>query len=84
MLRRLIREEIEPSASARRRLVSAVLLGGNVTVRAGSDRGGDFKLRGAFPFTPTPDATWGLHLADANIALGRLADLVRRQIHASD
>ena len=195
VLRRLIREEIDPKASARRRLVSAVLLGGNVTVRKGSDRGGDFKrvracrrarpdrlrgrvldlqrarsrrralraderarardplhepgrargrlgeahadlperpvrgqrdrrrgqlrppglprpktpwagfpdaysgkcskaggasvlqvkpLRGAFPFTPTPDATWGLHLADANIALGELANLVKRQIHAYD
>ena len=43
VLRRLIREEIDPKAAARRRLVSAVLLGGNVTVRKGSDRGGDFK-----------------------------------------
>ena len=43
VLRRLIREEIDPKASARRRLVSAVLLGGNVTVKKGSDRGGDFK-----------------------------------------
>ena len=33
VLRRLIREEIDPKASERRRLVSAVLLGGNVTVR---------------------------------------------------
>jgi hypothetical protein len=195
VLRRLIREEIDPKASERRRLVSAVLLGGNVTVRAGGDRGGDFKrvracrkpgqtgcviaystfnapvpenalfgratepnrqilctnparlgggrakltpiypsapfapsvigaaanaalaglprpstpwaafpgaysgrcstaggasvlqvrpLRGAFPFAPTPDATWGLHLTDANIALGNLANLVRRQINAYD
>ena len=195
VLRRLVREEIDPSASARRRLVSAVLLGGNVTVRAGADRGGDFNhvracrragqtgcvvafstfnapvpqnslfgratqpgrevlctnpaalgggsakltpiypsapfapsvigaaanlalaglprpstpwaafpgaysghcskadgasvlqvkpLRGAFPFTPIPDATWGLHLTDANIALGNLANLVRRQIRAHD
>ena len=30
--------------------------------------------------TPLPDATWGLHLVDANIALGNLADLVRHQI----
>jgi hypothetical protein len=193
VLRQLIREEIDPKASARRRLVSAVLLGGNVTVRAGGDRGGDFKrvracrrrtqtgcviafstfnapvpqnalfgrtsgsdleilctnpaalgggsaklttiypsapfapsvigsvanlalgglprpstpwaafpnahsgrcskaggasvlqvkpLRGAPTFTPAPDATWGLHLADANIALGNLANLVRRQIAA--
>ena len=33
-----------------------------------------------FALTPIPDATWGLHLVDANIALGDLADLVRRQI----
>jgi hypothetical protein len=26
------------------------------------------------------DATWGLHLVDANVALGNLADLVRHQI----
>jgi hypothetical protein len=193
VLRRLIREEIDPRASERKRIVSALLLGGNVTVRADSDRGGDFRrvracrsagqtgcvvafsvfnapvpedaifgrttdpkfeilctnpaalaggsakltpiypsapfapsvigsaanlalgdlprpstpwaafpgaysgrcskaggasvlqvrpLRGAFPFTPTPDATWGLHLTDANIALGNLANLVRRQINA--
>jgi len=43
VLRRLIREEIDPKRSARRRLVSAVLMGGNVTVKKGSDRGGDFK-----------------------------------------
>jgi hypothetical protein len=195
VLRRLIREEIDPRASARRRIISAVLLGGNVTVRAGGDRGGDFKnvracrrdgqlgcviafstfnepvpanaifgrtsdpklevmctnpsalgggsakltpiypsapfapsvigaaanlalgdlprpstpwaafpnsysgkcsrargasvlqvkpLHGAFPFRPSPDATWGLHLADANIALGNLANLVRSQINAYD
>lgn len=193
VLRRLVREEIDPKASARRRLVSALLLGGNVTVKKGSDRGGDFKrigacraaaqtgcviaystfnapvpaealfgrataadreilctnpaalgggsgkidpvypsapfassviggvteaalaglprastpwatfpnsyrascskaggasvlqvrpLSGAFKLTALPDATWGLHLADANIALGNLGDLVRRQIAA--
>ncbi len=43
MLRRLVAEEIDPSASARRRLVSALLLGGNVLVKQGADRGGDFK-----------------------------------------
>jgi hypothetical protein len=191
VLRRLIREEIDPKASMRRRLVSAILLGGNVTVKKGGDRGGDFErlracrapgqvgcvlafsgfngpvpanslfgratepgnevlctnpaalgggsarltpiyptkpfaesLIGAaanaalsalpkpetpwatfpggysgrcsraggasvlqltprnsiFELTPVPDATWGLHLADANIALGNLGKLVRRQI----
>jgi hypothetical protein len=41
-------------------------------------------LRGAHALTPSPDVTWGLHLSDANIALGNLADLVRRQIRAHD
>jgi hypothetical protein len=43
MLRRLVAEEIDPKPAVRRRLLSAILLGGNVTVRAGSDAGGDFK-----------------------------------------
>jgi hypothetical protein len=192
ILRRLLREEVDPKASLRKRVVSAILLGGNVTVRKGSDRGGDFnRLRAcrarnqvgcvvafssfnapvppnalfgrttepgreilctnpaalgggsgrltpvyptkpfadsvigaaanaaltglpkpstpwaAFPasytgrcshadgasvlqlsprtgaiftITPIPDATWGTHLVDANIALGNLSDLVRHQI----
>jgi hypothetical protein len=36
-------------------------------------------LRGAPVFTPSPDAGWGLHLVDANIALGNLVGLVRHQ-----
>ena len=28
---------------------------------------------------PSPDATWGLHLLDANVALGDLVDIVRTQ-----
>jgi hypothetical protein len=36
-------------------------------------------LRGAPVFHWSPDATWGLHLVDANIALGNLVALVRRQ-----
>ena len=47
VLRRLIREEIDPKRSMRKRLVSAVLLGGNVTVRKGGDRDGDFRRIGA-------------------------------------
>lgn len=43
VLRRLIREEIDPDPAARARLVSALLLGGNVLVRKGADRGGDFR-----------------------------------------
>jgi hypothetical protein len=42
MLRQLLRAEIERSAAQRRLLVSAVLLGGNVTVPKGRVVGGDF------------------------------------------
>jgi Protein of unknown function (DUF3089) len=41
-LRRLVSEEIDPKRKLRQRLVSALLLGGGVTVRAGEDVGGDF------------------------------------------
>jgi hypothetical protein len=41
-------------------------------------------LHGAHRFTPSPDDSWGLHLADANIALGQLANLVKRQIRDYD
>ena len=43
MLTRLVKEEIDPARAQRRRLLSALLIGGDVTVRRGSDRGGDFK-----------------------------------------
>jgi hypothetical protein len=43
VLRRLIAEEVDATRSALRRLVSALLLGGNVLVRQGEDRGGDFR-----------------------------------------
>jgi hypothetical protein len=42
VLRTLIANEIDPSRRLRRRLVSAILLGGNVTVADGSDSRGDF------------------------------------------
>jgi hypothetical protein len=37
---------------------------------------------GAPMLRPVPDANWGLHLADANIALGNLVKVVRRQAAA--
>ena len=43
MLQRLVAEEIDPKPAMRRKLVSALLLGGNITVRKGSDAGGSFK-----------------------------------------
>jgi Protein of unknown function (DUF3089) len=43
MLQQLVRQKIDRSRAARNRLVSAILLGGNVTVKAGSDVGGVFR-----------------------------------------
>jgi pimeloyl-ACP methyl ester carboxylesterase len=42
-LQRLVRERIDRRRKLRTRLVSAILLGGDVTVRKGSDRGGVFR-----------------------------------------
>jgi Protein of unknown function (DUF3089) len=43
MLRELVKREIDRAPRIRRRLISAVLLGGNVTVRKGRGTGGDFR-----------------------------------------
>ena len=74
MLRQLISKYIEPDTSVRHRIVSAILLGGNVIVPAGKDVGGDFKYLGAchrasqtgcviayssFDHTPPPNSLFG-------------------------
>jgi Protein of unknown function (DUF3089) len=43
MLRQLIRQEVDPKPAVRKRVISALLLGGNVLVRKGSTVGGDFQ-----------------------------------------
>ncbi|WP_345268406.1 DUF3089 domain-containing protein [Nocardioides nanhaiensis] len=43
MLRKLVREEIDPRPQLRRRLVGALLMGGNVTTARGRTTGGDFR-----------------------------------------
>jgi Protein of unknown function (DUF3089) len=43
VLRALIAKDVDPRPSVRRRLLSAILLGGNVLVKRGRDIGGDFK-----------------------------------------
>jgi hypothetical protein len=43
MLTRLVSEQIDPNPAVRSRLVSAILLGGNVTVAQGQDAGGSFQ-----------------------------------------
>ena len=42
-LRQLIATQIDPNPKLRKRLVSAILLGGNVLVKTGKTVGGDFK-----------------------------------------
>jgi hypothetical protein len=42
ILIRLLQQEVDSNPALRKRLVSALVLGGNVTVRRGSDVGGDF------------------------------------------
>ncbi len=42
-LRKLIASQIDPNAKLRKRLVSALVLGGNVLVKQGKNVGGDFK-----------------------------------------
>jgi hypothetical protein len=39
-------------------------------------------LHGAQTASPSPDASWGLHLLDANVALGNLIDLVKTEAAA--
>jgi hypothetical protein len=75
VLRQLIAQEVDKKAAVRRRLVSAILLGGNVLVKKGSDKGGDFQnikacrsasqLRcvvafSTFNATPPKDAVFGV------------------------
>jgi hypothetical protein len=79
-LLKLIQKQIDRNRTVRRRLVSAILLGGNVTVRRGSDRGGSFQnvpacrsntqlgcvvAYSSFNATPPDDAIFG-RTADPN------------------
>ncbi|MEU2037405.1 DUF3089 domain-containing protein [Nocardia niwae] len=74
MLRQLIREEIEPQQAVRDRILSAILLGGNVVVPKDGDVGGDFRYLPlcrsevqtqcvlawqTFGATPPPDSRFG-------------------------
>ncbi len=43
MVIRLLRSQVDPSAQLRKKLVSAIILGGNVQVAKGSDVGGSFR-----------------------------------------
>ena len=65
-----------PRGSPARLLQRPLLVAGGAHVLRIQPRGGAPILH------PSPDATWGLHLVDANIALGDLIDLVGRQARA--
>jgi pimeloyl-ACP methyl ester carboxylesterase len=83
ILRQLIRDEIDRRAKVRRRLVSALLLGGNVLVQKGRDSGGDFRdiracraarqtgcviAYSAFYGTPPADARFGRAVSRYGVA----------------
>jgi Protein of unknown function (DUF3089) len=74
ILRQLISKDVDPDASVRSRVVSAILLGGNVLVPKGKDVGGDFQHLPAcrsdaqtgcviafssFDHTPPPNSLFG-------------------------
>jgi hypothetical protein len=74
ILKELIANEIEPNESVRKRIVSAILLGANVTVADGEEVGGDFQQMPAcraddqvgcviafstFDHTPPPNSLFG-------------------------
>lgn len=52
VLRQMIAKDVDPRPAVRARMLSAILLGGNVLVKRGSDVGGDFKhIRGCHSAT---------------------------------
>jgi hypothetical protein len=84
ILTRLLQQEIDRSPSLRRRMVSALLLGGNVTVRKGRNTGGDFSripacasehqtgcvvAYSSFTAKPSPDSQFGRTTSDAGVRL---------------
>ncbi|MGZ4356480.1 MAG: DUF3089 domain-containing protein [Gaiellaceae bacterium] len=84
ILIRLLKQEIDPRSLLRRRLVSALLLGGNVTVRRGRGVGGDFAhipactssrqsgcvvAYSSFTARPPKDSQFGRTSSDAGVNL---------------
>jgi hypothetical protein len=84
ILTQLLRQEVDGAPSLRRRLVSALLLGGNVTVRRGRTTGGDFRriractsdqqigcvvAYSSFTAKPPPHSQFGRTTSDAGVRL---------------
>jgi hypothetical protein len=84
ILTRLLQQEVDRRPSVRRRMVSALLLGGNVTVRKGRSTGGDFNhipacasehetgcvvAYSSFTAKPPPNSQFGRTTSDAGVRL---------------
>jgi hypothetical protein len=84
ILIKLLKDEIDPKPKLRRLLVSALLLGGNVTVRKGRTTGGDFEhiplcrsntqtgcvvAYSTFTSKPPSNSQFGRTTSDAGVAL---------------
>jgi hypothetical protein len=84
ILTRLLQQEVDRSSPVRHRMVSALLLGGNVTVRKGRSTGGDFSHISAcasehqtgcvvayssFTAKPPPNSQFGRTTSDAGVGL---------------
>jgi DUF3089 family protein len=84
ILTQLLRREVDGTPSLRRRLVSALLLGGNVTVHKGRRTGGDFNhipactsdhqtgcvvAYSSFTAKPPPNSQFGRTTSDAGVRL---------------
>jgi len=84
ILIRLLQREVDGTPALRQRLVSALLLGGNVTVRKGQRSGGDFShipacgsedqtgcvvAYSSFAATPPPNSQFGRTTSDAGVRL---------------
>jgi hypothetical protein len=84
ILTRLLQQEVDHSPSLRRRTVSALLLGGNVTVRKDRKTGGDFNhipacasehqsgcvvAYSSFTTKPPPNSQFGRTTSDAGVRL---------------
>ena len=84
ILTRLLQREVDGDPAVRRRLVSALLLGGNVTVRTGQAAGGDFAhipacastrqtgcvvAYSSFASKPLPNSQFGRTSSDAGVGI---------------
>jgi hypothetical protein len=84
ILTRLLQQEVDHNPTVRRRMVSALLLGGNVTVRKGRSTGGDFNhipacasesqtgcvvAYSSFTAKPPPNSQFGRITSDAGVRL---------------